>query len=67
MASIDFPMSFAWTNDAAIPFIDRSQPLTVNWSGGVPGAFVPIEIQSSASQEVAAALLCYIDATLGTY
>ena len=66
-ASIDFPMSFAWTNDAAITSIDRSQPLTINWSGGTAGAFVLIEVQSQSSQGVGAALLCYIDATLGTY
>jgi uncharacterized protein (TIGR03437 family) len=66
-ASIDFPLTFAWTNDASITSIDRSKPLTVTWSGGTAGGLVLIEVQSSASETVSGTLLCYVDAMLGTY
>ena len=66
-ASINFPLTFVWTNAASVTSINRSQPLTIDWSGGTSGASVNIEILSQVSAGVGAALLCYADATLGTF
>ena len=65
--SIDFPLTFQWTNDSAITKIDRSQPLTILWTGGTKGDVVNIFIQSQASLGVGAELICAADASLGTF
>jgi hypothetical protein len=65
--SIDYPLTFAWTNDSSVTSIDRSQPLTITWSGGTSGAVVNMYIQSQVSVGVGAELACAADATLGTF
>ncbi len=65
--SIDFPLTFVWTNDSSVTSIDRSQPLTITWSGGTSGAVVNMYIQSQVSVGVGAQLACAADATLGTF
>ena len=66
-ASIDFPLTFMWTNEASVTTIDTSQPLTITWSGGTKGATLYIYIQSSAAIGIGAELTCAADATLGTF
>jgi uncharacterized protein (TIGR03437 family) len=42
-ASINHPATFAWNEFSAFPAtVDRTQPLTITWSGGTPGALVNI-------------------------
>jgi uncharacterized protein (TIGR03437 family) len=65
--SINFPLTFVWTNDSSVTSIDRSQPLTITWSGGTSGAVVNMYIQSQVSVGVGAELSCAADATLGTF
>lgn len=65
--SVDFPVTFQWTNDADLSTVDRSQPLTFNWTGGTKGAVVYIFINSPVSAPVGADLRCAVDATLGTF
>lgn len=69
-ASIDFPRSFQWDHDV-ITSVNRSQPLTVTWTGGTAGALVSIQGTSTAAQSatggVGAAFQCWADATQGTF
>lgn len=65
--SIDFPLSFVWTNDSSVTSIDRSQPLTISWSGATSGATVNLYIQSQAAAGIGAELICAVDASLGSY
>ena len=65
---ITLPAALQWTNRPNVPAtISRSQPLTVNWTNGFPGALVTINAQSSASLGVGAAFTCWADATAGTF
>jgi hypothetical protein len=41
-ASFNVPEPLTWTNRDQIGFVDRTQPLNVNWSGGDPGQVVVI-------------------------
>jgi len=68
-ASIDFPKSFQWNHDA-ITSVDRSQPLTITWTGGTPGTLVSVNGQSSAAPgpngDIGAAFICWGDAATGS-
>ncbi len=67
-ASIALPAKLNWTNRPAVPAtIDRSQPLTINWTNGFPGALLQITGQSQVSLGVGAQFTCWADATAGTY
>ena len=69
-ASIDYPRSFQWNHDA-ITAVDGSQPLTITWTGGTPGALVSILGNSSVAQgttsDVGAAFTCWANATQETF
>jgi uncharacterized protein (TIGR03437 family) len=39
-ATLNVGVSVLWTNKSAISTVDRSQPLTVTWSGGPEGGYV---------------------------
>ena len=64
--SIDVPLTFVWTNDAAVTSINRSQALTLTWSGATSGGIVYVFIQSPVTSSIGAELSCAADATLGT-
>jgi uncharacterized protein (TIGR03437 family) len=67
-ASITLPAKLNWTNRPTVPAsIDRTQPLTINWSNGFAGALLQIVGQSQVSQGVGAQFTCWADATVGTY
>jgi uncharacterized protein (TIGR03437 family) len=70
MASIDYVNTFHW-DQSSVPSIDRSQPLTITWTGGTAGALVSMNVISSAAPgptgSVGAALFCAADATLGSF
>ncbi len=40
--SVAVPAALTWTNQASVTSIDRSQPLTLNWTGGDPSSYVEI-------------------------
>jgi len=65
--SVDFPISFQWINEASITVIDRSQSITILWTGGTKGAIVSFNMQSSVSPGVGAVLSCSADALAGTF
>jgi len=64
--SIDFPVSFQVTS-ATVTTIDRSQGLTITWTGATKGAIVSFSLQSQVSAGVGAALSCSVDAALGKF
>jgi hypothetical protein len=55
----------AWSNKAAIQAVDRSQPLTLSWSGGEVAGHVLIGGYQSG--HVGAAFFCTEDAARGTF
>jgi uncharacterized protein (TIGR03437 family) len=59
--------NIVWTNKAAVTNVDRSQPLTVTWSGG-PGAGYVV-VGGYASSEAAGMLgfVCTQDASSGSF
>jgi uncharacterized protein (TIGR03437 family) len=53
-ASIQIGSSLTWTNKASVGFIDRSEPLTITWSGGPAAGYVVFAGAGSAyGQKVA--------------
>ncbi len=66
--TVPFPSPFQWTNRLPVPAtIGRSQPLTITWSNGYPGALVYINGQSQVSQGVGVNFTCWADAGSGTF
>ncbi len=69
--SIDWKAPFVWSNKGAISAINRSAPLTVNWSGGNPDGFVGISGWSATNvggeNYAGAGFYCVAEAGLGTF
>jgi hypothetical protein len=68
----NFPANFAWTNSGAVTVVTRSQGVTVNWSGGAPGAYVTINGSSTSSPvngtaAVTAGFTCQAPLSAGTF
>lgn len=58
-ASVTMPPSPTWTNQDQISVVSRSQPLTLNWSGSVPGQPVGIlGVGSDLPTDSSAVFLC---------
>jgi uncharacterized protein (TIGR03437 family) len=67
-ASATFPNSFTVTNLSALNSIDRSQPLTINWTGsGFDHVAITIETENIGKTIQVAELNCTLPAGLGTY
>jgi len=64
--SVDFPLSFQITS-ASITAIDRSQGVTITWTGGTKGATLTIGLQSQAAAGIGASLSCNVDAAAGKF
>ena len=68
--SIEFPRTFEWDHDA-ITAVNRSQPLTITWTGGTAGALVTIQGTSTAALTakgaIGASFFCWADATQGSF
>jgi uncharacterized protein (TIGR03437 family) len=72
---ITIPADIDWTNSAAITTVDRSQDLTVTWTGGSPGEFVAISGTGSiasgglgpSANTPGTVFICVAPATAGTY
>jgi uncharacterized protein (TIGR03437 family) len=69
-ASINYVNTFKW-DQSSVPSINRSQPLTITWTGGTAGAIVNISVTSSLGHgpvsDFGSVLSCYEDATLETF
>lgn len=69
-ATTTFPQNFTWTNNAAVSPIDRTQGVTVTWSGGSPGAYVTISGSASAfanGQTIAGSFICQAPLSAGQF
>jgi hypothetical protein len=68
-ATAKFPTSFTVTNMSSLTTVNRSQPLTINWTGS---GFDTVEIQINTTTETSTTvnglgLNCAVPASLGTY
>jgi hypothetical protein len=66
--SMTIPEPIVWPAASTLTTINRSQPLTITWTGGSPGATVAVTGRSAAAPNggVGAAFICWADATAGT-
>jgi uncharacterized protein (TIGR03437 family) len=53
--------SLKWTNKDSIPFVDRSAPLTVNWSGGPASGYVVFGGGGKSADGAQVAFTCVAD------
>ena len=69
-ATINYVDTFHW-DQSSVSTIDRSQPLTITWTGGTAGALVSINVISSAAPgpmgSVGAAVFCAQDGAVGSF
>jgi uncharacterized protein (TIGR03437 family) len=66
----NFPANFTWTNPSVVSPIDRTQGVTVTWSGGTPGVTVQINGSASATvngQLVSGSFTCQAPLSAGTF
>ena len=66
-ATMKIAQDIVWTNKAGISAIDRSQPLTLNWSGGASPASVLIGGYIATETTQFAGFVCVEDAGKGTF
>jgi hypothetical protein len=55
-----------WTNQSSITAVDRTKPVTVTWSGGIPGTYVQIG-GGSTIISTSATFLCIAPVEAGTF
>jgi uncharacterized protein (TIGR03437 family) len=64
--TVSDPNPLVWTNQSAITAVDRTQPLTVTWSGGIPGTYVQIG-GGSTIVNASATFLCIAPVEAGQF
>jgi uncharacterized protein (TIGR03437 family) len=64
--TVSDPNPLVWTNQQAITAVDRTKPVTVTWSGGIPGTYVQIG-GGSTTINVSATFLCIAPVEAGTF
>lgn len=62
-AGLNAGANVVWTNKVPMPFLDRSQPLTVTWTGGA----VPGHVLLGGYQNGGRAFFCTEDTSRGTF
>jgi uncharacterized protein (TIGR03437 family) len=60
------PSPLVWTNQTAIASVNRSQDLTVTWTGGIPGTWVQIG-GGSTTIGVSGTFICFAPASAGQF
>jgi uncharacterized protein (TIGR03437 family) len=69
-AAVDYVNTFHW-DQSSVSSINRSQPLTFNWTGGTAGGVVTMVIISSLAPgptgSIGAAIFCYANGAAGTF
>jgi uncharacterized protein (TIGR03437 family) len=53
------PPTFTWTNQNSITNIDRTQPLTITWTGGNPSSMVIVTGTSITADNAFQTFICY--------
>ena len=66
-ATVTVPPPFTWTNEASFFAIDRSQPLTVTWTGGDPNGTVTVLGYSYVNSTLASSFSCVAPASAGQF
>jgi uncharacterized protein (TIGR03437 family) len=66
-AQVMAPPPIAWTNAASITSVNRSQGVTVTWTGGDPGGFVYVSGNSTLTNGTGAMFTCTAAASAGTF
>lgn len=66
-AAITMPPPVQWTNQSAITSIDRSQDLTVTWSGGTPSKEYALIVGVATTGKAAGAFACTEKVSAGTF
>lgn len=69
-ASFTLPANIAWTNKASTTTVNRSQGVTVNWTGGDPNGFVQIygySYSEVTENAVTGYFTCLERASVGTF
>jgi len=66
-ATLNIGGNIAWTNKASVSTVDRSQPLTVTWTGGASPASVLIGGYAEAENSGQSIFVCTEDAGKGTF
>jgi hypothetical protein len=69
-AQFNFPGNTNWTNRAAIASVNRSQGVTVNWTGGDPNGTVQIfgySVSDTTDNAIAGFFNCIERASAGTF
>lgn len=64
--TVSDPQPLVWTNQAAITSVDRTTPVTVTWSGGIPGTYVQIG-GGSTTISASATFLCIAPVEAGQF
>jgi uncharacterized protein (TIGR03437 family) len=64
--TVSDPQPLVWTNQTAITEVDRSTPVTVTWTGGIPGTYVQIG-GGSTIVSASATFLCIAPVEAGQY
>ena len=64
--SVSDPSPLVWTNQSTITSVNRSQDVTVTWSGGIPGTWVEIA-GGSTTINVGGTFLCFAPVSAGRF
>ncbi|HUJ49736.1 MAG TPA: hypothetical protein VLW25_06040 [Bryobacteraceae bacterium] len=64
--TVSDPSPLVWTNQQSITSVNRSQDLTVTWTGGIPGTWVQIG-GGSTTVSVSGTFLCYAPVSAGQF
>ncbi len=59
--------NIVWTNKSAVSTVDRSQPLTITWSGGSSPGYVLLGGYSDSSNHEPSGFLCSEDVSKGSF
>ena len=66
-ATITLPPMLTWTNQAGLASIDRTQDLTVTWSGGIPDKEFALIVGLSTNGQTTAGFLCAEKVSAGQF
>ena len=66
-AALNIGGNIVWTNKSAVSTVDRSQPLTITWSGESNPGYVLLGGYSDSSNHQPSGFLCTVDATKGSF
>lgn len=64
--TVSDPSPLVWTNQTAITSVNRSQDVTVTWTGGIPGTWVQIG-GGSTTIGVSGTFICFAPANAGQF